>query len=351
MKRGFKEGSGTLLRFLVVLSMVLIGGFALVASSDARAATDYDAEELEFLDLINAYRAGNGAGPLILSDDLAVAAEHHNRDMGTYNFFAHDTVQSSYYPVGSEPWDRMAAEGYSYETAKGENLAAGYETAEEVIAAWKASPSHNAAMLDPEYRVIGISRLNVPGSESGWYWSTGFGAYEDPSSHEPGEPPAAEETTGVEQETERPVWNGIQNGGFVGREFWEESARDGAKLILRGQFVRLGGYNNGFDEVRQRVSLRDGAVLEYGMKVSSPRNGDADDRLRVRLTDEKGETVAVLRRYSGEDKTDGWVRQRVELPVGKKNLASRDDLYLSFVVRTDGRAKTFFFLDNVSVTR
>ena len=84
--------------------------------------------------------------------------------MARYDFFAHNTARSSFYPTGSRPWDRMEAEGYTYNTAKGENLAVGYETASQAMTAWQESPSHNAAMLERDYKVVGISRLDVPGS-------------------------------------------------------------------------------------------------------------------------------------------------------------------------------------------
>jgi uncharacterized protein YkwD len=114
---------------LVALAAVLIA--VLAVGESGSAATSYDSEELQFLRLINEYRQQNGAGPLIPSDILAAAAEHHSEDMGKYDFFAHNTEASSYYRVGSQPWDRMAAEGYTYNTIGGENLATGTKTAEE----------------------------------------------------------------------------------------------------------------------------------------------------------------------------------------------------------------------------
>src|SRR4028118_402536 len=113
---------------LAVIAVVLISTFGLAGSGGA--ATAYDDEELKFVGLINDYREQNGLRPVILSDPLAVAAERHSKDMAEYGFFAHNTAQSSYYPDNVEPWDRMKAEGYDYNTPKGENLAVGYEAAE-----------------------------------------------------------------------------------------------------------------------------------------------------------------------------------------------------------------------------
>src|SRR3712207_193153 len=90
---------------IAVLAALFVG----VAGVDGRAdAESYDPEELQFLELINGYRADHGLRALVLSDTLAVAAEHHSRDMARYSFSAHNTAGSSYYAAGSKPYDRMA---------------------------------------------------------------------------------------------------------------------------------------------------------------------------------------------------------------------------------------------------
>lgn len=97
------------LRYAWVVIAVLAALFVGVAGVDGRAdAESYDPEELQFLELVNGYRADHGLRALVLSDTLAVAAEHHSRDMARYSFFAHNTAGSSYYAAGSKPWDRMA---------------------------------------------------------------------------------------------------------------------------------------------------------------------------------------------------------------------------------------------------
>jgi uncharacterized protein YkwD len=95
--------------------------------------------------------------------------------MARYSFFAHNTVASSYYPVGSEPWDRTEDEGYHYHSYRNENIAVGYETAEEAYEAWPKSPSHDHLMLDGRYCVIGVAQIHDPGSVHGWYWTMDFG--------------------------------------------------------------------------------------------------------------------------------------------------------------------------------
>jgi uncharacterized protein YkwD len=340
---------------VVALAVILVS--VLAAGERGSAAVSYDAEELQFLRLINDYRNENGVGPLILSDTLAVAAEHHSEDMGEYNFFAHNTVASSYYPVGSQPWDRMEAEGYDYNTIKGENLATGTETAEEAFQAWRESPSHNAAMLDGRYRVVGIARVNVPGGRHEWYWTTDFGGVADPTSHAAGESPQGQapqkdqqlepEAQAPAERAEKPPKDGaaIENGAMNGDAVWEQKARDGADLILDDRRARLGGYNDGVDDLRQRVRVGKGTKLAYDIRIVTAETRPNADRLLVWVTDKKGEKLAVLEQYTDEDK-GRWQRGRVDL----SEFAGRT-VYVGFHVRTDSSALTTFYLDDVVLER
>ena len=337
----------------------------LVLSGRGDAATSYDAEETRFLSLINEYREDNGLRPLILSDTLTVASEHHSKDMADYGFFAHNTEKSSYYPAGSEPWDRMEAEGYQYNTAKGENLAVGYESAEEAMKAWQESPSHNEAMLDGNYRVMGVARINVPGSVHNWYWTTDFGGYVDPSAHtagekpepakpeqrkpeqrkpEPQEEPAAPAPAAPDQKVAEPTkdTNGLDNGAMGKLGGWSQEARDGADLVHDEGYARLGGYHDGVDDLRQKIRVGAESRLAYDLKVKTG-GGQTSDWMSVRLTDGKGETVAVLEKYTGREAI-GWDRERVDL----SRFAGRT-LFLSLHAQTDDERLTSFQVDRVTL--
>lgn len=348
--------------WIVALAVVLLSTLFIGGKGDA--ATAYDSEELQFLSLINDYRADNGLRPLLLSDTLTVSSERHSKDMADYGFFAHDTEKSSYYPAASEPWDRMEAEGYRYNTAKGENLAVGYETAEEAMKAWQESPSHNEAMLDADYRVMGVARINAPGSVHGWYWTTDFGGHVDPSAHaagndpqpanpgpeneglrsfQPQEDPTPPVPSGPQDEIVRDT-NDVDNGAMGKPGIWTQQARDGAELVHEDGYARLGGYHDGIDELRQKIRIGEDSTLAYDLKIRTGGDQPAD-RMLVRLIDENGKLVTVLDQYTGQ-KAVGWERTRVDL-----SRFAGQTLFLSFHAQTDGDRLTTFRVDKVSLSR
>ena len=128
-----------------------------------------DTEEADFLERINAYRRQHGRGELVPLESLNRAAYSHSLDMGKRGYFSHTS------PEGTRPTDRARTAGYHYPT--GENIAAGkmIGSAQGVFTAWKNSPGHNTNMLNARYVVIGIGRVEVPGSKYTVYWTTNFG--------------------------------------------------------------------------------------------------------------------------------------------------------------------------------
>ena len=149
-------------------------------------AVHYTDTELAFVQLLNQYRVQNGLQPLLISDKISEASDRHGSDMGKYQFFDHYTQASDWFANGASPWDRMAASGYTYNTYKGENIAAGYSTAEAVFNGWKNSSGHNANMLNGKFKVLGVSLVVVVGSPYLSYWTTDFGGYVDSTAHSAG---------------------------------------------------------------------------------------------------------------------------------------------------------------------
>src|SRR5262249_59975441 len=81
-------------------------------------------------------------------------------------------------PDGSSPFDAIRAAGYDF-TYAAENTAAGQATAQAVMDSWMNEPPpapHRAAILDANYKEIGISVVYQAGSRYGYYWTQDFGA-------------------------------------------------------------------------------------------------------------------------------------------------------------------------------
>lgn len=143
------------------------------------SAAALDGEESAFLTMINNYRAQNGLGTLSTNGKLRDAGLWMAQDMAAKDYFSHTDS------LGRDPFVRQGDFGYTYNTWKGENLAAGVADAAAAFELWKGSPGHNENMLNPHFTVIGIARAYGPSSTFGWYWSTEFGGQADPP------PPAA----------------------------------------------------------------------------------------------------------------------------------------------------------------
>lgn len=144
------------------------------AAEDPEAQAD-PAAEARVLTLVNQARAvartcGTTAYPAApaLSRDARLdrAAAAHSTDMATRNFFSHTGSD------GSSPFVRMQRQGYRYANA-GENIAAGYSTADAVVAGWLKSAGHCANIMNARYVHIGISLAR--GGSYGYYWTQDFG--------------------------------------------------------------------------------------------------------------------------------------------------------------------------------
>ena len=70
--------------------------------------------------------------------------------------------------------DRDVQAGYTPWTTLAENVAAGQQTPEAVVAAWMNSAGHRANILNPSFRDIGVGVAK--GGSYGIYWAQEFGA-------------------------------------------------------------------------------------------------------------------------------------------------------------------------------
>jgi len=166
-----RNGSLVLLVLGAALALSVIN--AVVQAPGARAAAArpvIDAVERREVALINSYRRSHGLRALKVDLKLSRAATWMSQDMARGHYFAHTDRQ------GRSPYGRMAVFGYPSNSWRGENLAAAIGPPKLAFRAWRNSPEHNANMLDPHFRAIGVSRVYSASSVYGWYWTTDFGS-------------------------------------------------------------------------------------------------------------------------------------------------------------------------------
>ena len=123
------------------------GFYAALASEDAQV------DPLAARDLISIYRHNNGRAPLTIDPALQAAALAKARAMA-----AAGRAEGS---AGGEPKRGFAVS----------NVSAGYRTLAEAFSGWRQSPTHNAHMLDPRARRIGIATAYAPGSKYKVFWA------------------------------------------------------------------------------------------------------------------------------------------------------------------------------------
>ncbi|MGQ0680586.1 MAG: CAP domain-containing protein [Actinomycetota bacterium] len=164
-----RRPGGKIVSSALVSLMVAI----LLAPSAASAAPSLDSEEIAFCQQINSYRAANGLPPLKVSSALSSASDWHTGDMAALNYFSHTDS------LGRDPFVRMSAFGYNYNTWKGENIAAGNSTGSATFTQWKNSAGHNANMLGGNFKVMGVARAYDSTSTYKWYWNNSFGGFVD----------------------------------------------------------------------------------------------------------------------------------------------------------------------------
>jgi uncharacterized protein YkwD len=97
---------------------------------------------------------------------IGLAAHNYAQYMGDNNFFGHIDKN------GKSPCDRTTATGLS---ACGENIAAGQNSPQAAIDAWKGSKNHCPNMMDPKVNRIGLGYYYAPSSTYKYYWVQNMG--------------------------------------------------------------------------------------------------------------------------------------------------------------------------------
>jgi uncharacterized protein YkwD len=110
---------------------------------------------------VNQQRAAAGLAPLNVQSQLMWAANQRSITQATAKVMSHDgwntVISASGYPSGW--W--------------GENVAAGFNSPQDVMNAWMGSADHRANILDPHYTDLGVGCAY--GTDQVAYWTQDFG--------------------------------------------------------------------------------------------------------------------------------------------------------------------------------
>ena len=135
-----------------IFALLCVAALAGLGAAARPAHASLNARVLEPLDV---ERSAQDLAPLRPSPRLAAAARAHSSEMVTAGYFSHNSFDGSVF------WKRIRR--YFGPGAVGENLLWAEPTvgARRAVAMWMASPEHRANILDPDWRVIGVSAAHA----------------------------------------------------------------------------------------------------------------------------------------------------------------------------------------------
>ena len=116
---------------------------------------------------INAYRAQNGRGPVVLDARLSRAAAMQAEDQAGRRSIGH------YGSDGSKPKDRAARAGFWAKVAS-ENVASGQKSFSDAMYYWERSSGHRENLLRPNVSAAGMAMAQADGGRA--YWTLVLGA-------------------------------------------------------------------------------------------------------------------------------------------------------------------------------
>lgn len=162
---------------VLVVSLFLYPGYAAAFTGcSAEPAPAVNAEfEAQVVQLVNQERANHNLPPLKLLSSLTAAARHHAMDMAVDNYFNHNSMDpaGSDYTVACGTFDRISL-WYKGWSGAAENIAAGFNSPQQVMDAWIASDGHRANILNPGYTEFGVGYFSGAGQFPA-YWVQDFG--------------------------------------------------------------------------------------------------------------------------------------------------------------------------------
>jgi hypothetical protein len=150
----------------------------LILAVERRVPGDAAVVNARVLKLVNdarsrSRRCGNesfpAARPLRLNAQLGRAALAHSQDMAKHSYMEHEGHD------GSTPAQRVTRAGYSWINV-GENVAAGQDTTDEVMASWLSSAGHCANIMNAEFTEMGVASALNGRDDYGVYWTMSLAA-------------------------------------------------------------------------------------------------------------------------------------------------------------------------------
>ena len=131
-----------------------------IALSDASGYnTELRAQALEAANLINGIRLASGSEPLVWDENLESVSAVRSKECSSV--FSHQR------PSG-QAWNTVNSR-----IQGGENLAFGFDTAQDAVDAWMASPTHADNITYPEFTRAAISIYQT--DDGTCYWAHEFG--------------------------------------------------------------------------------------------------------------------------------------------------------------------------------
>ena len=176
-----EEGTGTPLALGYINSDGQTGLVEFAAAEplqgDVVAATELgipaEPQAHQLVRLTNGRRASQGLPPLKAASELMNSSQYHSNWMANHNCFSHNCP-------GEPDWvQRIINGGYVDYVLLGENIAAGYTSANGAVQAWMESPGHRANMLNPDFREAGGGYAYSAASDYLHYWTMDYGARND----------------------------------------------------------------------------------------------------------------------------------------------------------------------------
>lgn len=148
------------------------GSYGSTGTTSSLGCSDVAGASATVLARINALRAvarqcGStrfaAAGALSWSSTLASAAQAHASDMARSNYFDHTGLD------GSTPASRARRAGYTSDQV-GENIGAGYASAEAALQGWLASTGHCSALMNAGFQEVALACTPSSTAQYGSYW-------------------------------------------------------------------------------------------------------------------------------------------------------------------------------------